>query len=112
MIINYDYYKYLECFVLKLKPHISIITNNFDLHRFFLIRVAFYHNSLGSSFLSNVHNWLVVWVLWYINLCRLFNAKSCFMQILQFQIIPFSISTQFNCQKHFYFKQFSLFMQF
>ena len=23
--------------------------------------------------------WLVVWVLWHINLCRLFNAKSIFM---------------------------------
>ena len=23
--------------------------------------------------------WLVGWVLWHINLCRLFNAKSIFM---------------------------------
>ena len=51
-------------------------------------------------------------VLWHINLCRLFNSKSIFMQIVLFQIIQFSMSTQFNCQKHFYFKLFSLFKQF
>ena len=33
--------------------------------------------------------WLVGWVLWHINLCWLFNAKSIFMQIVQFQIIQF-----------------------
>ena len=27
-------------------------------------------------------SWLVVWVLWYINLCRLFNAQSIFIQII------------------------------
>ena len=26
--------------------------------------------------------WLVVWVLWHINLCRLFNAKSIFIWII------------------------------
>ena len=26
--------------------------------------------------------WLVGWILWHINLCRLFNAKSIFMQIV------------------------------
>ena len=26
--------------------------------------------------------WLVCWVLWHINLCRLFNAKSTFIQII------------------------------
>ena len=54
--------------------------------------------------------------LWHINLCRLFNAKSIFMKIVlfqtiqfivstvsmsktvSFQIIPFSISTQFKCK--------------
>ena len=28
--------------------------------------------------------WLVVWVLWHINLCRLYNTKSIFMQIVSF----------------------------
>ena len=54
---------------------------------------------------------LVVWGLWQINHCRLFNAKSFFMQILLFQTIRFSKSTQFNSQKHYYFKLFSLFKQ-
>ena len=40
--------------------------------------------------------------------CRLFNAKSIFMKILLFQTIQFSISTQFECENHFYFKLFSL----
>ena len=31
---------------------------------------------------SQDKGWLVVWVLWHINLCRLFNAKSIFMQIV------------------------------
>ena len=37
-----------------------------------------------------------VWVLWHINLCRLFNAKSIFMKIVLFQTIQFSISTQLD----------------
>ena len=52
-------------------------------------------------------SWLVGWILWRINLCRLLNAKSIFIQIVLFQTIQFSMSTQFNCQKHFYFKLFS-----
>ena len=28
--------------------------------------------------------WLVGWVLWHINLCRLFNTKSIFMQIVSY----------------------------
>ena len=34
------------------------------------------------------------------------------MKIVLFQTIQFSISTQFNREKHFYFKQFSLVKQF
>ena len=52
--------------------------------------------------------WLVGWVLWHINLYKLFYAKSIFMHIVLFQTIQFSISTQFNYQKHFYFKLFNL----
>ena len=56
---------------------------------------------------------LVGWVLWHINVCQLFNAKSIFMQIVSsISTIQFSMSTQFVCQKHFYFKLFSLFKQF
>ena len=39
--------------------------------------------------------WLVGWILWYINFCKLFNAESIFMQIFLFQTIQFSMSTQF-----------------
>ena len=61
--------------------------------------------------LKIVNDSLVGWVLWHINFCKLFNAKSIFMQIVLFKTIQFSISTQFNCQKHSYFKLFSLFKQ-
>ena len=66
----------------------------------------------GSIWKSPIYGWLIVWVLWHINLCGLFNAESIFMQIVLFQTIQFSMRTQFNCQKHFYFKLLSLFKQF
>ena len=34
------------------------------------------------QYTASMIDWFVVWVLWYINLCRLFNAKSIFMQIV------------------------------
>ena len=39
--------------------------------------------------------WLVGWGLWHINLCRLFTTKFIFMQIVKFEMIQFSMSTQF-----------------
>ena len=89
------------------------------------------HSSKGSSPIicgcrilrlhlgRGVRCWLVDWVLWHINLCRLFNAKSIFIYFCQnsciyitiqfsvssftvktvnFQAIQFSISTQFKCK--------------
>ena len=50
------------------------------------------------------------WILWDMDICRLFKAKSIFMQIVNstvFQTIQFTMTTQFNCQK--YLKLFSLF---
>ena len=39
-------------------------------------------------------NRLFIWVLWLIKHCRLFNAKSTFIQkIVQFQTIHVSLST-------------------
>ena len=43
-----------------------------------------------GNFVLNSYCWLVGWVLWHINLCRLFNAKSIFIR-------P-RISTQFKCK--------------
>ena len=40
---------------------------------------------------------MVGWVLWHINLCYL-SPNPFFMQIVLFQTIQFSRSTQFNCQ--------------
>ena len=52
--------------------------------------------------------WLVCWVLWHINLCRLFNTKSIFMKIVQFQTLQFSISTQFKCKYSLIVKNISI----
>ena len=48
--------------------------------------------------------WLVGFVLWHINLCRLFNAKSIFIKIVLFQ----TISTQFKCKYSFIVKNISI----
>ena len=53
--------------------------------------------------------WLVGLLgLWHINLCRLFNAQIHFYvnNLFYLKTIQFSISTQFNRQKHFHFKLF------
>ena len=43
----------------------------------------------------------VGWVLWHINLCRLFNAKSIFMQIVS-SISNNSVYHEYKvCQKQF-----------
>ena len=36
----------------------------------------------GNRFLFVLVSWLVDRVLWHINLCKLFNAKSMFIQII------------------------------
>ena len=50
----------------------------------------------------------VGWVLWYANICRLFNAKSIFMEIVLFQTILFSISTEFKCKYSLIVKNISI----
>ena len=35
-----------------------------------------------TQFPNKMICWLIVWVLWYINLYRLFNAKSIFIPII------------------------------
>ena len=48
-------------------------------------------------------------ILWHINYCWLFNAKSIlYVWTVLFQTIQFNISKQFDCKKQFYFKQFPL----
>ena len=86
--------------------------NTTSLHkRILLISIYPYLRNMFFVFFVVV-GWMVVWVLWHINLCWLFNAKSIFMKIILFQTIQFGMSTEFNCQKRFYFKLFSLVKQF
>ena len=58
--------------------------------------------------LQRLVGWLVGWILWPINLCRLFNAKSIFMKIVLFQTIQFSISTQFKSKYSLIVKNISI----
>ena len=51
--------------------------------------------------------YVVGWVLWHTNLCRLFNAKFIFMKIVLFQTIQFSI-TQFKCKYSLIVKNISI----
>ena len=51
---------------------------------------------------------LTIWFLWHINLCRLFNAKSVFMKIVQFQTIQFRKITQFKCKYSLIVKNISI----
>ena len=46
-------------------------------------------------FLNDSYLLLVGWVLWHINLCRLFNAKSIFKKTVLFQTIIFQ-ANQFS----------------
>ena len=52
--------------------------------------------------------WLVVGVLWHINLYGLFNAKFIFMKIVLFQTIQFWISMQFKCKYSLIVKNISI----
>ena len=55
--------------------------------------------------------WLVGWLvgfLWHINLCRLYNAKSIFIQIVLFQTIQFNRSVQFKCNYSLIVKNLSI----
>ena len=55
------------------------------------------------------------YISWGIDISLSLVNKTClymYIYIFLFQKIQFSMSTQFNCQKHFYFKRFSLFKQF
>ena len=63
---------------------------------------------VNVSYWNKVIGWLVVWVLWHINLCRLFNAKSIFMKIVLFQTIQFRVSMQFKCKYSLIVKNISI----
>ena len=70
-------------------------------------------NISSMKYYNPKESWLVAWVLWNINFCRLFNAKSIFIQIISsISNNSQSMNTQFNWQKHIYFKLFSLVKQF
>ena len=69
----------------------------------------------SSDTISHMAGVVVVfgWVLWHINLCRLFNAKSIFIQIIS-SISNNSVLHEYTVwlSKHFCFKLFSLVKQF
>ena len=99
--------RFLRCFSLVRYPlHYGNSHWDFSWPNIFLYTwVACEDHVLVSFFLLIC---LFVWVLWHINLRRLYNANSfLYRKTILFQSTQFSISTQFNCQQHFYFKLFS-----
>ena len=66
------------------------------------------NNDLFTHSYMVLIGWLVGWVLWHINLCRLFNAKSIFMKIVLFQTIQFRISMEFKCKYRLIVKNISI----
>ena len=95
----------LCCTFFRIPSEIVIIASMINTNVYIKIQNNFLIPSIENFLLMmKSFGWLVVWVLWHINLCRLFNAKSIFMQIVLFQTIQFSMSTQFNCQKTFLFQ--------
>ena len=82
------YLRYKSCLNFRNPNNIS------KLHVLPLFLICLYH--VYRCFYT--FSWLVVWVLWHINHCRLFNTKSIFMKIVLFQTIQFSISAQFKCK--------------
>ena len=79
-------------------------------------------NEIERILFSNIFsNWVVEVEKKFVSLgfiaystFRVYLMPNSFLykQIVLFQTIQFNISTQFNCQKHFYFKLFSLVKQF
>ena len=73
---------------------------------------AFFRWNLNCSTRESFNNRLVVWLdVWVLRVSTLMPNWFLYKSIL-FQTILFSMSTQFDCQKHFYVNLFSLFKQF
>ena len=67
------------------RPIHLIYSKSVFIYLFIYLRFGVTHVILKEelSLYSNSQSyWLVVWVLWHINLCKLFNAKSIFIQII------------------------------
>ena len=62
----------LHCILFNRNPHFFV----------FAISIIFMGSFFFLIYCILVSVWLIVWVLWHINLCRLFNTKSIFIQII------------------------------
>ena len=79
--------------------HVSLVLRKKSL-KFFL-------NSLGVGWIIfRLVCWLVCCVLWHINFVGYLTPNPFLSKSVLLKTIQFSISTQFNSQKHFYFKLF------
>ena len=67
-----------------------------------------YFPTYGLNITSNVHWFGCVSFMAYQNFVDFFNAKSIFMEIVLFQTIQFSISTQFKCMYSLIVKNISI----
>ena len=87
--------------------HLQLVSHS-DLHgNFWEIYVKWLHSSVTDKCTTSqiLVGWLVGWFgLWHINLCKLFNAKSIFIEIIscfkQFSLAKArssNVNTQFKC---------------
>ena len=104
-IVEIDYHLFqLGIWITSFRSFILMRENSYLLIlTFFILYFWVIHSFQGGMGLTafSVCVWVIrlfVWVLWYINLCRLFNTKSIFMKIVLFQTIQFSIRAQFKCK--------------
>ena len=92
--------------ILARRPDQEMIDKDKEILLYIGLRFLSGPQSKNQSKWKEISTWLVGWVVLHINLCRLFNAKSIFMQIVLFQtihffqtvliqLIQFSISTDF-----------------
>ena len=65
-----------ECFYILLSKNITIIKKNIFNKSFFSEKRR---TRIMKENITSIFQGLVWWILWHINLCRLFNAKSIFM---------------------------------
>ena len=66
--------KKIHAFLMNISPKGNVLV---------LLQFELAYNNVAVLLISNYTTvgWLVGWFLWHINLCRLFNAKSIFMQV-------------------------------
>ena len=91
LILYHYYYYFLVLLLVSYNPLLGLYPRpsvkkssdyKHSMYLYFLLPLLGDYSVTSIILSKEIDGWLVVWVLWNINLCRLFNAKSIFMQII------------------------------